>query len=214
MPIHDTFKPQIGHAAALVNYQKRISEYNKNPKMCKQCNQALPYKEHTRKTFCSRSCSATYNNKGECRNGEPRGSCMNCNSPLNNCNSKKYCCSDCRKEHSWKLFVTQWKNGQIHVKELTGRYRTYLMNEANNQCSQCGWSEVNQTTGKIPLTIDHIDGNPYNHILSNLRVLCPNCHSLTPNYGALNTGKGRKNRHNKPQRIVNPMGDGDCFENR
>ena len=29
----------------------------------------------------------------------------------------------------------------------------------------------------------------------NLQALCPNCHSLTPNYKALNKGNGNRKRH-------------------
>jgi predicted amidophosphoribosyltransferase len=29
----------------------------------------------------------------------------------------------------------------------------------------------------ISLELHHLDGNSYNHILSNLIILCPNCHS-------------------------------------
>jgi hypothetical protein len=31
-------------------------------------------------------------------------------------------------------------------------------------------------------------------IKAGLEILCPNCHSLTPTYGGLNRGKGRKLR--------------------
>lgn len=58
----------------------------------------------------------------------------------------------------------------------------------------CGWGEMNKTTGKIPLEVDHIDGNFRNNQIDNLRLLCPNCHSLTSNYKSLNKGKGRSNR--------------------
>lgn len=34
----------------------------------------------------------------------------------------------------------------------------------------------------IPLELHHIDGNRENNTLSNLQVLCPNCHAKTDNY--------------------------------
>jgi len=58
-------------------------------------------------------------------------------------------------------------------------------------CVMCGWAERNPVTGKIPLHIDHIDGDWRNNRPENLRVLCPNHHALTANYGALNRGNGR-----------------------
>ena len=45
--------------------QERIAEYNKNPLLCKNCGNPIPYEkkvEHSQ-IFCSRSCAATYNNK-------------------------------------------------------------------------------------------------------------------------------------------------------
>lgn len=43
----------------------------------------------------------------------------------------------------------------------------------------------------IPLEIDHIDGNSENNSEENLRLICPNCHSLTATYKGANRGKGR-----------------------
>lgn len=40
----------------------RIEEYNKNPKLCQQCNSYLSYDKAKNNKFCSKSCSATYNN--------------------------------------------------------------------------------------------------------------------------------------------------------
>jgi len=42
----------------------------------------------------------------------------------------------------------------------------------------------------IPLELDHIDGDHFNNVLENLRVLCPNCHAKTPTY----RGKNKKNK--------------------
>lgn len=52
----------------------------------------------------------------------------------------------------------------------------------------------------IPLHVDHEDGDPTNNTESNLRALCPNCHSLTSTYGALNRGRGRATRRAKDKK--------------
>ena len=52
-------------------------------------------------------------------------------------------------------------------------------------------------TNKCPLQIHHIDGNYKNNSEENLELLCPNCHSLTHNYGTLNKGNGRDYRYKK-----------------
>ena len=46
-------------------------------------------------------------------------------------------------------------------------------------------------TNTLPLEIDHIDGNSENNSEENLRLICPNCHSLTANYRGANRGNGR-----------------------
>ena len=70
----------------------------------------------------------------------------------------------------------------------------YLRKKFKNKCCLCGWSEINRKSGLIPLVADHIDGNWRNNTESNLRLICPNCDSLSPTYAALNRGKGRSNR--------------------
>jgi hypothetical protein len=92
-------------------------------------------------------------------------------------------------------YINAWLDGQIdggNGFQLSRHIRNYLLESSDNKCSQCGWSKINPHTGNIPLQIDHIDGNPHNHSVNNLRVLCPNCHSLTSTYGV--HGKGRKGR--------------------
>jgi hypothetical protein len=62
------------------------------------------------------------------------------------------------------------------------KLRKKLIDEGikNNHCEMCGVSDW--LGHKIPLELHHIDGNRYNNNLDNLQILCPNCHSMTPNH--------------------------------
>ena len=52
-------------------------------------------------------------------------------------------------------------------------------------CEECKWSKYSED-GRLPLELEHIDGNNKNNNLSNLKILCPNCHSLTSTYCGCN----------------------------
>lgn len=49
-------------------------------------------------------------------------------------------------------------------------------------CSLCGNNGIHLNKPLL-LQIDHIDGNWKNNLITNLRFLCPNCHSQTETYG-------------------------------
>lgn len=53
-----------------------------------------------------------------------------------------------------------------------------------HKCECCNSEEW--MGNKIPIELHHIDGNRFNNRLSNLQILCPNCHALTSNYSGRN----------------------------
>lgn len=59
------------------------------------------------------------------------------------------------------------------------------------RCEHCANTEwMGQ---EIPLQLDHINGVRSDNRIENLRVLCPNCHTLTPTWGGRNF-KARSSR--------------------
>ena len=65
--------------------------------------------------------------------------------------------------------------------------RLFAVNIKKPICEECGWEKCYED-GRIPLELDHINGDSSDNRLENLRVLCPNCHSLKP------THRGRNRR--------------------
>ena len=123
--------------------------------------------------------------------------CLNCGKELTS-KQQKYCSNKCQMAYQKIEYLTRWKNGEesgmCGNKNLSLHVRNYLLEKFNYRCQKCGWGEANPTTGKVPLEIHHIDGDYRNCTESNLEVLCPNCHSLTPNFGSLNKeGRGETN---------------------
>ena len=58
-----------------------------------------------------------------------------------------------------------------------------LIEKYGDVCSECGMQSF--WNGKyLRLQVDHIDGECYNNSISNLRLLCPNCHSQTETFSS------------------------------
>ena len=119
-----------------------------------------------------------------------------------------YCSNNCQHNYQYKAFIKAWKLDEveggigINAKNISGHVKRYLARKYLKGCALCGWDVINQTTGRIPLEIDHIDGNSENNKEENLRLLCPNCHSLTPFFRNLNKGNGRSWRRAKYVKVM------------
>lgn len=88
--------------------------------------------------------------------------------------------------------LKEYLDNQHPIQSHKLRQRLLVENVLEKKCSCCGLTTwMNQD---VPLELDHIDGNHDNNRLENLRMLCPNCHALTPNYRGKNIGKGGGSR--------------------
>ncbi len=168
--------------------RQNSESYYKNPKRCKYCNNIIPYKKREN-DFCNHSCSASFNNTGRNNTSLSKHSyCLNCGKEITRRN--KYCNNTCMAEYKRKEYIKRWKAGQESgikgINDISAPVRIYLKPKYNNSCQKCGWNQINQFIGLVPLQIHHIDGNCMNNSENNLQLLCPNCHALTENYGSRN----------------------------
>ncbi len=76
----------------------------------------------------------------------------------------------------------------IYFKTSHLKKRLFFAKLKPEHCEQCGWAE-RTADGFLPLELDHINSDRHDNRLENLRVLCPNCHSLTPNHRGRGTKK-------------------------
>ena len=141
--------------------------------------------------FCSKSCAVKVNNRK--RRSQQECSALECTKQLTGA-QKKYCSATCQQVTQVLELRNKWLVGEVDGGDKSGElrktFRKCLLNVANNECTECGWGVPNPVTGEVILTIDHIDGNWKNNAIENLKVLCYNCHTLTPTFGSLNKGKG------------------------
>lgn len=155
-----------------------LAIYRKNPKLGKSY-------------FCTLQCMNTSNSWK--RGPKAAKTCIDCHTPLQVSVKSASCkaCTDFKDFCQWlsgDLSNCSYPNGEPRkfVKETLKQLR-------GDKCEECGFDTKHQDGISI-IQMDHVDGDPTNHLLENLKLLCPNCHALTPNYGARNKGNGRKKR--------------------
>lgn len=101
------------------------------------------------------------------------------------------------KEHTKETLIEQLNQYTTENKRLPNTHDTKLrlikLGIFSNKCNTCSITDWN---GKpLSLHLDHIDGNPRNNLISNLRLLCPNCHSQTDTYCGKNVNRNKVTNH-------------------
>jgi 5-methylcytosine-specific restriction endonuclease McrA len=99
------------------------------------------------------------------------------------------------KKNQSGIGISKRSDREISIQDiLSGKFPSYQTSGVKrkllqsgikeNRCEICGITHWNDKP--IICELDHIDGNRNNHILSNLRMVCPNCHSQTETYRGKN----------------------------
>lgn len=170
---------------------------------CDQCGKlcnAPAYRRESAK-YCSRQCTALamrikYTTKCEIcsKEFEHIGS---------RCNKAKYCSQKCYHRSQIGRGHTEYECHHCHkkFKDSLSKKRKFCSMECNNKSSKQIWKGVFSTVRKNMKTrnmfekcqlcgfndninilgVHHIDKNRNNNEISNLLILCPNCHSMQHN---------------------------------
>lgn len=128
--------------------------------------------------------------------------CLYCEKITRNSDS---ICQRCQKT---TIAIGRWLSGDndatLNISKSTGMpvdtkkfVKAYLKETRGDCCEQCGFFGINPATGNSIIQLEHVDGNCFNNHPDNLKLLCPNCHAMTPTYGSLNKGSGRGHRRKR-----------------
>ena len=107
--------------------------------------------------------------------------------------TNKFCSNTCQATYKWEQeTIPKIERGECTSNSVTP-LKKYLVEKFGETCDECGMPAI-WNGKKLTLQLDHIDGNSDNNFPSNLRLLCPNCHSQTDTFGS--TGYGSKQKKN------------------
>lgn len=156
-------------------YTWSMTKYIMKCSNCKRdCTRRKRDFESGKNTFCTRKCEGLF------KRILTRKNCSNCNKVIerpphgfkNSKSSKYYCSRSCavstnNKETKKGSRHPNWKNG------IGYNYRKKVIESVGlEKCKRCDWDKRPEI-----LQIHHKDRDRRNNELSNLEILCPNCHT-------------------------------------
>lgn len=156
--------------------------------ICMQCGIELTTKQQ--KSFCSRSCAATYNNQH--RPDRRRGICKKCGEPCRS--GLRYCSDACRPVRTrairnWSTFSEERKKKNVlSVAAWRQRKKARAVAYKGGACQICGYNK-----SLVALHFHHRDPSKKDFIISRASksweavlaeldkcdLLCANCHAET-----------------------------------
>ena len=148
-------------------YTGLVEKYQRKPNtFCLICHTPIyrrpgNLEQSTGKAYCSALCYGKSNRKEK--------PCLVCGAPILASANKKTCSRACANINRAGIRYTgrRLKDNVVSILRLKVR----LFSSRGKKCERCGFA-IFQV-----LQVHHQDRNPENNILSNLEILCPNCHA-------------------------------------
>jgi len=104
----------------------------------------------------------------------------------------KFCDNACQGQYKWiNETIPRIEAGKC-THNSAPTLKKYLVEKFGEKCFECG-QDSTWNNKSLMLQLDHVDGDSDNNYPKNLRLLCPNCHSQTENFGS----KGQGSRYKK-----------------
>lgn len=150
--------------------------------------------------YCSSACSNV-----RFRKWTIRRPCASCGKTVSLAR-QTYCSLKCHQDVLFRKRVEHLENGDYFGISCNSLIRRYLSERFGERCSSCGWDKRHPKTDRVPVEVEHIDGDWRNNRVENLTLLCPNCHSLTATFRGLNRGRGRPQRLGGRENPLPPSG--------
>jgi len=117
--------------------------------------------------------------------GKKKYNCINCNFEKDwswRNTQNKYCSNKCHQDYRYKtITLPRILEGKLSLKTHRDAILKFIIARDSYKCSKCNLTDW--CGEQMILDIDHIDGNNENNLPSNWRLLCPNCHRMTPTWG-------------------------------
>lgn len=93
--------------------------------------------------------------------------------------------------------IEDYLSNKVEIQSNPLKLKLFKLGMLENKCYICGI--VDWQGQKISLELDHINGQHHDNTLTNLRILCPNCHSQTDTFRNVSRDGRRKQR--EPRKI-------------
>lgn len=158
--------------------------------ICKNCGVPIQVNKRASvaKVLCDtcRKVKTTHNDSVKTNILKEVRYCQYCGGIIVNKNALIHCSDVCRRSAEWQNFCEAIEvSGGFNPKTTNyTRPKKYLKKVRGHKCEICGLTKWGDKD--IPLILDHIDGNSDNWLLTNVRLVCPNCDALLPTYKGRN----------------------------